>query len=247
LRTVPVADDESHRVDPRFKGKLAETCREGVATLYDLASDAFTRYGGRNCMGTRQFLGWKVPGKVKQFGDVSWRSFTEVGVQAHKFGAALRAAGIVPAPATTSLDPVKESSRIAIFENTCADWLIACMGAFTQSATVVTVYATLGADAVVEAVVDNKVAVIVCNKKDVKKLLTNIGKMNTLKTIVYTNDLVGPDESVEIPKPPNGVTIKSIEEFIAGGNTDTYPPTPPKPDTPAVIMYTSGSTGKPKG
>jgi len=121
------------------------------------------------------------------------------------------------------------------------------MGAFTQSATVVTVYATLGADAVVEAVVDNKVAVIVCNKKDVKKLLTNIGKMNTLKTIVYTNDLVGPDESVEIPKPPNGVTIKSIEEFIAGGNTDTYPPTPPKPDTPAVIMYTSGSTGKPKG
>lgn len=242
-----MADDESHRVDPRFKGKLAETPREGVTTLYDLVADAFTRYGGRNCMGTRQFLGWKVPNKVKQFGDVSWRTFAEMGVEAHKFGAALREAGVVPAPSTTTLDPVKESSRIAIFENTCADWMIAAMGAFTQSATVVTVYATLGVDAVIEAVVDNRISVIVCNKKDVKTLVANIGKMKTLKAIVYTSDLVGPDDVVEIPKPPSGVTIKSVEEFIAGGNTDSYPPTPPNPDTPAVIMYTSGSTGKPKG
>ena len=245
-RTVPVADDESHRVDPRFKGKLAETPREGVATLYDLAADAFTRYGSRNCMGTRQFLGWKVPNKVKQFGDVSWRTFAEMGVEAHKFGAALRAAGVKPAPDTTSLDRVKDTSRIAIFENTCADWMIAAMGAFTQSATVVTVYATLGIDAVIEAVQDNNVPVIVCNKKDVKKLVESIGKMKSLKCIVYTSDLVGPDDKIEIPS-SNAVTVKSIEDFIVSGDTDKFPPTPPKPDTAAVIMYTSGSTGKPKG
>ena len=245
-RTVPVAEDESHRVDPRFKGKLAETPREGVSTLYDLAADAFTRYGERKCMGTREFLGWKVPGKVKQFGDVTWRSFSEMGVEAHKFGAALRAAGVKPAPDTTTLDRVKESSRIAIFENTCADWMIAAMGAFTQSAAVVTVYATLGIESVMEAVQDNNIAVIVANKKDVKKLVENIGKMKTLKYIVYTNDLVGPDDKVEIPS-SNAVTVQSIEEFIASGDADKYPPTPPKPDTPAVIMYTSGSTGKPKG
>lgn len=247
LRTVPVADDESHRVDPRFKGKLAETTREGVSTLYDLATDAFQRYGGRNCMGTRQFLGWKVPGKVKQFGEVYWRTYAEMGVEAHKFGAALRANGVVPAAETTSLDAIKTPCRIAIFENTCADWLISAMGAFTQSVTVVTVYATLGMDAVVEAVQDNIIPVIVCNKKDVKRLVENIGKMKTLKCIVYTSDLVGPDDKVEMPKAPSGVTIKSIEEFIASGSTDKFPPTPPKPDTTAVIMYTSGSTGKPKG
>lgn len=247
LRTVPVGDDPSHRVDPRFKGKLVETPREGVATLYDLVADAFSRYGSRNCMGTRQFLGWKVPGKVKQFGDVSWRTFSDLGVEAHKFGAALRAAGVVAAPETTDLDRVKTPCRIAIFENTCADWMVAAMGAFTQSATVVTVYATLGMEAVVEAVQDNIVPVIVCNKKDVKRLLASVDKMKTLKYIVYTSDLVGPDDKVEMPKPPNGVTVTSIEDFIASGNTDTYPPTAPKPDTPAVIMYTSGSTGKPKG
>ena len=67
LRTVPVGDDESHRVDPRYKGKLMETSREGVTTLYDLAADAFSRYAERNCMGSRKFLGWKNP-KVKLFG-----------------------------------------------------------------------------------------------------------------------------------------------------------------------------------
>ena len=70
--------------------------------------------------------------------------------------------------------------------------------------------------------------------------------MKTLKTIVYTSDLVGPDDKVEVPS-ANGITVVSIEEYIASGNTEKYPPTPPKPDTPAVIMYTSGSTGKPKG
>ena len=246
-RTVPVGDDESHRVDPRFKGKLVETPREGVSTLYDLVSDAFTRYGARRCMGTREFLGWKTPGKVKHFGDVSWKSYAEMGAEAHKFGAALRAAGVVAAPSTTTLDPVSNASRIAIFENTCAEWMVAAMGAFTQSATVVTVYATLGIDAVIEAVVDNTVPVIVCNKKDVEKLVGSIDKMKTLKTIVYTNDLVGPDDKVDLPKAPKGVSITSMADFVASGNTTAYPPTPPKPDTPAVIMYTSGSTGKPKG
>jgi long-chain acyl-CoA synthetase len=133
LRTVPVGDDESHRVDPRFKGKLVETPREGVTTLYDLAADAFLRYGGRNCMGSRKFLGWKVPGKVKHFGDdIIWRSYAEMGTEAHNFGAALRAVGVVPAPDHTNLDPVTNASRIAIFENTCAEWMIAAMGAFTQ-------------------------------------------------------------------------------------------------------------------
>jgi long-chain acyl-CoA synthetase len=118
---------------------------------------------------------------------------------------------------------------------------------FLKGCTVVTVYATLGMDAVVEAVVDNKVPVIVCNKKDVSRLVEKLDKMKSLKAIVYTSDLVAPDDKIDLPKPPKGVLISSIEDFIESGNTTAYPPTPPKSDTPAVIMYTSGSTGKPKG
>lgn len=246
LRSVPVEDDEAHRVDPRFKGNLCTTPHEGVETLYDLAKDAFKRYGNRDCMGTRTFLGWKVPGKVKHFGEITWKSYAEMGVEAHKFGAALRSAGVHPAPYITNLEMIKTPRRIAIFENTCAEWMIAAMGAFTQGITVTTVYATLGMDAVIEAVADNIIPVLVCNKKDVAKVMEKAKDMPTLTTIVYTNDLVGPDDKIDIPNSQK-VKIFSFDEFVQSGDTKAYPPTPPKADSCAVVMYTSGSTGKPKG
>lgn len=108
LRTVPVADDPSHRVHSDYKGRLVQTPHEGVATLYDLLMDALARYGDNNCMAQRVFLGWKVPHKVKHFDDtILWRTYRQVADEAHKFGAALRAAGLVPAPPTTDLDKVK--------------------------------------------------------------------------------------------------------------------------------------------
>ena len=247
LRSVPVNDAiPSHRVDPRYKGALATTPREGVATLYDLAKDAFARYGSRHCMGTRDFKGWKVPGKVKEFGDVRWLTFADVNVKAHKFGAALRAAGVKPSPTTTNLNQCKEPCRIAIFENTCADWMVAAIGSFTQAVTVVTVYATLGIDAVVEAVKDNAIRAIVCNQKDVASVAEMCSKMPTLSVIIYTDDLVVPGTTFTPPTVKN-VKIVSFQDFCESGNVQAYPPTPPTADTCAVVMYTSGSTGKPKG
>jgi long-chain acyl-CoA synthetase len=247
LRSVPVADDQAHRVDPNFKGNLAKVPRENVQTLYDLANDSFKRYASRNCTGQREFLGWKTP-KIKHFGDnIKWLTFEEVGVMAHKFGAALSKAGVVAAPKTTTLDKITTPCSLAIFENTCPEWMIAAIGAFSQSAIVTTIYATLGLDAVIDAVNDGSISAIVCNKKNVKDLVENIKKMSTLKTIIYTNDLVAPDDDIKIPRAPRGVTIMSFDEFVESGDTKAFPPTPPTAETCAVIMYTSGSTGKPKG
>ena len=129
MRTVPVDTDPSHRVDPRYKHKLAATPREGVETLYDLAKDAFARYGSVRCMGSRVFQGWDVPGKVKRYSEtITWRTFSDVNVEAHQFGAALRSAGLQPAPYSTTLDRVTIPCRMAIFENTCPEWMIAAMG-----------------------------------------------------------------------------------------------------------------------
>jgi len=151
LRTVPVGDDEAHRVQPKYKNNLATTPTPGAETLYDLAQEGFTHYPSQKCMGYREFLGWKNK-KVKEFGDTHWKTFAEVGTESHKFGAALRAAGLVPAPPTTTLEKVTTNSRLAIFENTCAEWMVAALGAFSQSITVTTIYATLGMDAVELAV-----------------------------------------------------------------------------------------------
>ena len=248
VRSVPVGDDPSHRVATGYKGKLLTTPREGVATLYDISSDSFKRYGDRKCMGTREFLGQHNGNpKVKHFGGINWRTFEEVGTDSLKFGAALRSAGLVPAADKGTLDKISTPCSLAIFENTSAEWMIAAQGAFSQSIIVTTIYSTLGVDAVVQAVNDGVIRAIVCNKINVKVLTSRIKDMKTLKTIIYTCDLVAKGADIALPPAPKGVNVVSFEDFVASGSIEAFPPTPPKSTTCAVIMYTSGSTGTPKG
>lgn len=234
LRTVPVGDDESHRVQPKYKNNLATTPQKGAETLHDLAEYGFQNYADLKAMGYREFLGWKTK-KIKEFGETYWLTFGQVGEKSKKFGAALRAAGLVPAPPTTNLEKVKTNSRLAIFENTCPEWLMSSLGAFSQSITVTTIYATLGMDAVEHAVNDNIISVIVCNKTNVQALIDRKKSMPTLKTIVYTNDLVYKGQKIDLPAAPKGMTIMSFDEFVDSGDIEKFPPTPPKADTTAVM------------
>lgn len=247
VRTIPLADDPSHRIHPLAKGGLIGKPSNGASTLYEMVKASFENYSDSIAMRQREFLGWKSP-KVKRFGpNLTELTYKQIGEKAHKFGAALRANGCVPSDDTTDLNRVKKPCRMAIFENTCPEWMMSALGAFTQSIAVTTVYATLGIDSVIEAINDNSIAVIVCNKTNVKYIAESVKKMPSLKVIVYTNDLVGPDMKVDLPAPPKGIKIFSFDEFVASGDTAKYPVTPPPPESTAVIMYTSGSTGKPKG
>jgi hypothetical protein len=251
VRSVAVGDDPSHRVRQEFKGKLVMKPSNGASTLHEMAAESFKTHANEVCMRKRVFLGWKDDKKkVKAFGpDLIELTYGQVGEQAYKFGAALREiGGCVPSDSTTTLDKVKKPCRIAIFENTCAEWMISALGAFSQSIGVVTVYATLGIDAVTEAIVDNSISVIVCNKTNVKYLADKSKEMPCLKVIVYTSDLIAPDAKIDLPSSaPKSLKIYSFDEFVALGDVTKYPVTAPTPDTTAVIMYTSGSTGKPKG
>ena len=200
-------------------------------------------------MKTREFKGMKsIKPPVKEFSETNdILTFEEVGSQVHKFGAALRKAGLTPAPDVATLDAMTTPCSLAIFENTCKEWMIGAMGAFSQSLVVTTIYATLGNDAVVSAVQDGVISAILCNKKDVKKVISRSSDMKTLKTIIYTHDCVAKNEEIDFGIIPSGMKVISFEEFVESGDVKAFPPTPPKPSSMAVLMYTSGSTGKPKG
>uniref|UniRef100_A0A7S0KY27 AMP-dependent synthetase/ligase domain-containing protein n=1 Tax=Asterionellopsis glacialis TaxID=33640 RepID=A0A7S0KY27_9STRA len=248
LRSVPVGDDASHRVHPDVKknGKFTTAMFDGFETLYDYSINSFKKFADRKAMGTREYLGQHSE-KVKKFGGIKWRTYEEVEDASMKFGAALRSHGLVPAADKATLDKINTPCSLAIFENTSAEWMISALGAFSQSVIVTTIYATLGIDAVVDSINDVNISAILCNKANVKILVEKSKKMKTLKTIIYTSDMVAPDANIEIPAAPKGVKIISFEDFVASGDTTAFTPEPPKKDTCAVIMFTSGSTGKPKG
>lgn len=240
LRSIEVSGPH-HRIGNGVKARLPK----GSKTLYSYATESIEKFGDKNLLGTRRFLGMHSP-KVKHFGDVTWTTYTEAGVIAHKFGAALRGAGLVAAPSTTTLEKTTTPCSLAVFENTCEEWLLATIGAFSQSMVITTIYATLGMDAVVLAVNDGMIPAVLCNQANVEALASRVADMPTLKTIVYTKYEVAPGTQFDPPSVP-GVTVISFNDFVAGGDTAKYPPTPPTEDTTAVVMYTSGSTGKPKG
>ena len=127
MRSVPVADDESHRVAKEFKGNLKNTPVEGVTTLHELAQYACKTFGHCNAMAQREFLGQHTP-KVKKFGDVSYRTYAQVQDASLKFGASLRSAGLVASPQKATLAQHTTSCTLAIYENTCPEWMIGALG-----------------------------------------------------------------------------------------------------------------------
>ena len=237
LRSVAKSTDEAHRVPAKYADAPKTSPYPGVTTLYELAAYAAKKFGDRPAMGQREYLGMHTP-KIKKFGEVSYRTYEQVNDASLRFGASLRAIGLVSSPPKATLDQLTTPCTLAIFENTCPEWMIGALGAFSQSISITTVYATLGIDAVIDSINDGRIRAILCNKRNVGLLVSKAKKMRTLKHVIYTNDGIASDEVVELPSHTGGLTVMSFEDFVEGGDTKAFPVVPPTKDTCAVIMYT---------
>mmetsp|Transcript_101424 Transcript_101424/g.316207 ORF Transcript_101424/g.316207 Transcript_101424/m.316207 type:complete len:751 (+) Transcript_101424:64-2316(+) len=239
----------------RQRGKLSESPFPfEVTTIWQLLERAYRMYGARQCQGIRPLLrmqkdeGYRFPAKV--FGETQWRTYAELGSLAKAFGAGLRALGMEPQP-DGNFDDLEGKFKILMYEDTCADWTVCAHGAMSQAMVVATCYATLGVDAVVSAVVEGTVPLLVCNIKAVEKLMKLAADMPSLEAIVYLENGCTPEEVKEakekLPAETGQVKVLSLQQVIDMGKEKSVPPTQPKPEHVAVLMYTSGSTGKPKG
>ena len=231
---------------------------EKYDTVHKVAQKAFEAYASLPCMGTRKFIkmhkpeGAKFPLKV--FGDSSWVTYADVKNRACAFGKGLRGLGLVaPMPLELAQKVVSEFGQITgphtllIFEETCADWLTACVGCMGQSVTVATSYATLGMPAVAEALNQTGAPVILCNYKDVEKVAALAGECPALKAVIYTMNCVEEGAPAK-PEFIADLRVMSMDAVVASaGSTTDNDYSPPTAEHVGLIMYTSGSTGKPKG
>mmetsp|Transcript_3866 Transcript_3866/g.9149 ORF Transcript_3866/g.9149 Transcript_3866/m.9149 type:complete len:574 (+) Transcript_3866:140-1861(+) len=257
------------------------------ATMHEVWAKAVAQHGPVRCAGTRDFLGVHTPafargqaswGQAGQrgrgagqplnvFGDVGWKTYSEVGEAAASFGKGLHALGLQPLSLAKSRAVTDGFGRLVgphallIFEDTCEEWSTAMLGALGQGLVVATSYSTLGVASVAEMVQELGIAVLLCNYAAVPAMVALLEVCPTLRHVVYTRHKVdhgAPSISESIGYPASSkyypgrlanASVVSFDEVVLAGRESALEASAhlPTEEHLALVMYTSGTTGKPKG
>eukprot|EP00899_Mesostigma_viride_P000943 jgi/Mesvir1/1084/Mv17597-RA.1 len=204
-------------------GQLATTYREGVSTLYDSFFEfAVAHHGDQRCLGTR--AGNKY----------LWDTYRTAGQRASAFAAGLCSLGAQP------------GDKIGIYSVNSAEWVLTELGCYTQSLIPISLYDTLGDNAVEFVINHAEVATVVVSRKNLPTLLSCLPRCPRVKLVILMGAGDIPAQQAADARSA-GVTLRTFGEVEATGLVNPVAPRPPAPTDLATIMYTSGTTGDPKG
>ena len=109
-------------------------------------------------------------------GGFQWRSYTQMNDEAENFGRGLRELGLKP------------FENVVIFAETRAEWLISANGCMKQNMPIVTLYASLGDDALIHGINETDVSCVVTSQQLLEKfknILPSTKNVNLLVLIEY--------------------------------------------------------------
>uniref|UniRef100_A0A0K0FBN9 long-chain-fatty-acid--CoA ligase n=1 Tax=Strongyloides venezuelensis TaxID=75913 RepID=A0A0K0FBN9_STRVS len=251
-RTKAVRIDESDPASPfrhvdsidELQTELFENC----PTLGHVWDKYVELYEELPCFGTREIISTEnekqADGRMFQkaeLGDYKWMSYGEVDDKITNLANALALLDLPP------------RTHVVIFAETRAEWMLTAQACFRSGYPVVTVYATLGEEAVTYAIKesDGKVLFTTTAHLDtIKKIRDNIPN---IEYVIYFEDRFNP--SINDSKKQE--TIKQLkntfkrcdlwDDFESMGNGMKRELEKVRGDDVCMIMYTSGTTGNPKG
>eukprot|EP00697_Spironema_sp_BW2_P016177 gnl/Spiro4/7307_TR3823_c0_g1_i1.p1 gnl/Spiro4/7307_TR3823_c0_g1~~gnl/Spiro4/7307_TR3823_c0_g1_i1.p1 ORF type:complete len:721 (+),score=217.50 gnl/Spiro4/7307_TR3823_c0_g1_i1:48-2165(+) len=203
-----------------------------ITTIDRMFRASATRFPTRMCMSFRSLKeivtganGWQT----LSFNESQSMTFGELQQRVRFIASGLLQLGLRP------------QDNFGLYEDTRAEWMQTFLACQASGIVAVTVYANLGIDAVVHAINECEISVVLTNAKLVDQLLKRSPDMPTLKHLVV---LDGRDDMrSSVPS----VSIITFNQLIERGSQSNVPIREPLPEDVAVIMYTSGSTGTPKG
>ncbi|KFV86677.1 Long-chain-fatty-acid--CoA ligase 4, partial [Struthio camelus australis] len=220
---------------------LANINIPGADTLDKLFDHALAKFGKKDCLGTREILSeeneMQPNGKVFKkliLGTYKWLSYEEVNQKVNHLGSGLAALGLTP------------RSTVVIFCETRAEWMIAALACFKYNFPLVTLYATLGEEAVTYGLNECGASYLITSVELLEsKLKTALPEVSCLKHIIYVGKKT--INKSEYPENMEIHSMQTVEELGAKPENLSVLPSRPVPTDLALVMYTSGSTGKPKG